>query len=495
MQRLSSQALKALPPGLRGPGYDREQLTIGMAHIGVGAFHRCHQAEYTDDMLEARFGPWGVVGINLHPPRLAGLLGDQDGLYSRTLREGARAETRVIGSIRRVIDVDDGAGAEAAITALASPAVHVATMTVTEKGYCHVPATGALDWSNPQLRHDRDNLATPATVLGLLALTLERRRASGAPGMTLISCDNVSSNGALLRSALSAFIAARSPTLADWVKAHISFPSTMVDRIAPAPTQADIDWATSQIGAIDQAAVVGEPFRQWVIEDDFVGARPPWDLAGVQFVADVMPYELIKMRVLNAAQSTFSHLGAILGHEFSFNAAADPLLAALIRCMLERETASTLPQAPGMAAGAYIETSLARIANPAIRHRCHQIGTDGSQKIVQRLVNPLRERLAAGAAPGLLALAVASWLAYCLCGAQRFGARWTPDDPWADRVIAIGEETGADFNALANALLRIEAIFGTDLVSSPACAAIAVHLQGLFSDDPRLYLAERLPPG
>jgi fructuronate reductase len=196
--------------------------------------------------------------------------------------------------------------------------------------------------------------------------------------------------------------------------------------------------------------------------------------------------------VLNAAQSTLSHLGAILGHAFSFQAAEDPVLAPLTRRMLEKETSSTLPQAPGMAIGPYIDTSMSRIANPAIRHRCHQIGTDGSQKIVQRLVNPLRERLAAGHPPGLLALAVASWLAYGLCGARRFGARWQPDDPVAERVIAIGEQCGSDFGGLARALLDIQAVFGTDLADSPAAAAIGAHLQGLLSDDPRRYLSALL---
>ncbi|MDQ0391986.1 mannitol dehydrogenase family protein [Labrys monachus] len=489
MQRLTASTLHAVPADIRRPCYDRERLAVGMAHIGVGAFHRCHQADYTDDMLEARFGPWGVVGINLHPPRLAGPLGAQDGLYTRTLREGGRAETRVIGSIRRVIDAQDAAGAEAAIAALASPAVRAVTMTVTEKGYCHVPASGALDWSNPQLCRDRDGAGVPGTVLGLLAAAFERRRAAGAPGLTVISCDNVPANGALLHAVLAAFLDVRSPPLAAWMEVHVAFPSTMVDRIAPAPTEADRAFAAERTGLIDEAAVVGEPFRQWVIDDRFIAERPPWDLAGAQFVADVTPYELIKMRVLNAAQSTLSHLGAILGHDFSFEAASDPLLSALTRRMLERETATTLPDVPGMAADAYIATSMARIANPAIRHRCHQIGTDGSQKIVQRLVNPLRERLAAGHAPGLLALAVASWLAYALCGARRFGARWVPDDPLAPRVVALGEEAGGDFEALARALLGIGAIFGTDLAASPACAAIARHLEGLLSVDPRSYLA------
>jgi fructuronate reductase len=489
MRRLSEAALAGLAPGVRRPRYDRTRLAVGIAHIGVGAFHRCHQAEFTDDMLEARFGPWGVVGVNLYPPRLAEVLAPQGHLYSRTLRQGASVETRIIGSIQRSIDVQDVESTEAAVEALAAPSLGVATMTVTEKGYCLIPASGALDMSNPRLRADLAGAAPPRTVLGLLALALARRRATDAPGMTLISCDNVPSNGALLRSALMAFAAARSAPLARWIEGNVAFPCSMVDRIVPATTRDDIDGIADEIGVFDEAAVVGEPFRQWVIEDHFVGDRPPWDLAGVQFVRDAKPYETIKMRVLNAAQSTLSHLGALVGWEFSFEAAADPVLRTLVRRMLEVETRSTLPDLEGMEVGAYIESSMARIANTAIRHRCHQIGTDGSQKIVQRLLGPLRDRLAAGRSADLLTLAVAGWIAYGLSGARRFGKRWTPSDPWAETIIALGEQSSEDFAGLAKAVLDIQAIFASDLATPPLAAAIGAHLRGLLEGDARAYLA------
>jgi fructuronate reductase len=495
MDRLSSQTLESVAPGLRRPSYDRASLKVGMAHIGVGAFHRCHQAEYADDMLEARFGPWGIVGVNLRAPRLATLLAPQDGLYTRTLRQGSKAETRVIGAIRRVIDVEDASSAEAAVTALASPDIKVVTMTLTEKGYCHTPATGALDKSNPHLQADFEGTIPPQTALGLLALALERRSAAGRAGVTLISCDNVPSNGALLRAVLTAFVAVRAPALADWIEDHVAFPSTMVDRIVPATTPEDIERVARNFGVSDEAAVVGEPFRQWVIEDSFLGQRPPWDLAGAEFVADVRPYELIKMRILNAAQSTLSHLGALSGLDYSFQAAADPVLAAFTRRMLQSETANGLADARGMKVAAYIETAMSRIENTAILHRCHQIGTDGSQKIVQRLVNPLRERLATGAPPGFLALGVASWIAYCLAGSGPFGRRWRADDPYAETLIAIGDRVGTDYPALAKAALGVEAIFGADLATPEVVAAIAAHLRGLLSGDPRRYLSGRLADG
>jgi fructuronate reductase len=491
MRRLSRSVLPELPPSVRQPHYDRERLKIGMAHIGVGAFHRCHQAEFIDDMLEARFGRWGVLGVNLTTPSLAELLTPQDCLYSRTLRQDAHAETRIIGALREVIDVTDKTSAEAAVAALGGPEISVATITVTEKGYCLTPSTGELELDNPALRGDLEGGLPPRTLLGLLALALDRRRqATGAP-LTLISCDNVPSNGARLGAAMLKFAALRSRELRRWIEECVTFPSTMVDRIVPATTPEDVDKVSEALGARDPGAVAGEPFRQWVIEDKFAGERPPLDLAGATFVADAKPYEQIKMRVLNAAQSTLAHQGALVGHEFTYQAAADPVLAALTRKMLERETSTTLPKLAGMEVAPYIDQSMARIRNTAICHRCHQIGTDGSQKIVQRLVDPLRERLAAGQPAGLLTLAIASWIAYGLSGARRFGARWTPSDPYAETVIAIGEK-GSDWPELAKAILSIAPIFGADMARPQVVEPIARHLRGLLGGDARGYLKQRL---
>jgi fructuronate reductase len=491
MRRLNRSLLPELPPSVRQPRYDRESLQIGMAHIGVGAFHRCHQAEFIDDMLEARFGRWGVLGVNLTAPNLGDLLGPQDYLYSRTLRQDERAETRIIGALREVIDVEGKASADTAIAALGDPKISVATMTVTEKGYCLTPSTGALDLDNPALRADLEGGFPPRTLLGLLALALDRRRRTAEAPLTLISCDNVPSNGERLGAALLEFAALRSAELTRWIEDRVTFPCTMVDRIVPATTPEDVEEISAALGALDSAAVVGEPFRQWVIEDKFAGERPPLDLVGAQFVADSKPYEQIKMRVLNAAQSTLAHQGALVGHEFTYQAAADPTLAALTRRMLERETQTTLPKVAGMEAGTYIDQAMARIRNAAIRHRCHQIGADGSQKIVQRLIDPLRERLAAARPADLLTLSLASWIAYGLSGAHRFGARWTPSDPYAETIIAIGEQN-SDWSGLARAVLAIAPIFGTDMARPQLIEPIARHLRGLLGGDARGYLKERL---
>ena len=489
MQRLNAQNAARLPASVRRPGYDVASLKVGMAHIGVGAFHRCHQAEYTDDMLEECFGPWGVLGVNMRPPRLAEVLSPQDNLYTRTLKSGSSTETRVIGCLRRVLDVETAVEAELAIAALAAPQIGVITLTLTERGYCHIPATGRLDPANDDVLHDLAAPAQPRSALGLLAAVLNRRRRNAAPPLTIMSCDNLPANGRLLQRVLMEFVCERDHDLCRWIEDQATFPCAMVDRIVPATTPADMETCAARLGMLDQAAVVGEPFRQWVIEDRFAGAKPPWHLAGAQLVANVEPYERIKMRVLNATQSTLSHLGPFLGHSFSCEAAADPTLSELVRRMLVEEIAQTLPELPDMAVTPYIRTTFERVANKAIRHRCHQIGADGSQKIVQRLVNPLRELSQRGRPAPKLTLAVAAWIAYVLAGASVFGARWTPSDPFARQIVSLGEGCQGDLRTLAEKIVGITAIFGEVPPAADLPAAVARHLAGLFSDNPRAYLA------
>lgn len=493
-RRLSETSLEALPASVRRPGYDRAALKLGHAHIGVGAFHRCHQAEYVEDMLEARFGPWGLIGINLHPPRIAETLAAQDRYYTRTLRQDSRSETRLIGCHLGIVDVTDASSAMAAIEALAAREIQVITMTVTEKGYCLTPSSGELDRANADLQADLAGGELPRTVLGLLTLALEKRRQMGAGPVTLLSCDNIPANGKRLRAALLSFAEQRNPSLVAWIEAHVAFPCAMVDRIVPATTAPDLDSLEAAVGLRDEAAVFGEPFRQWVIEDRFAGATPPWDLAGAQFVADAEPYEHIKMRILNSAQSTLSHWGALAGLEFSWQAAADPTLSALVERMLVTETASTLPGVEGMEIGCYIATSLARIRNTSIRHRCHQIGTDGSQKIVQRVTAPLRARRSRNLAATGLEGALAGWIAYVAAGAKRYGARWTASDPFAAEIIARADSSG-DFVALARSVLAIRAIFGDDLVGDELVGRLGGHLAGLLGPDPRGYLKQALSDG
>jgi fructuronate reductase len=479
---LGPASLDRLPAAVRRPGYDRSALRPGMAHIGVGAFHRCHQAEFTDDMLEARFDRWGIVGINLRPPLLAETLGRQAGLYTRVLRSGDARDARVIGCLLATVDAQ--ASPDPALAALTYPAIEVATITVTEKGYCHRPATGALDRDHPDIRHDLAHPQAPRSLPGLLARALDLRRQTHGRPITLVSCDNIPGNGAILAGVVHA-LAERRAGLAAWIDDHAAFPSTMVDRIVPATTAADLAAIERDHGYRDAAAVGGEPFRQWVIETRFAGRTPPWDLAGAAFVADVTPFEQLKMRVLNAAQSTLAYLGVLAGHTCTCDAVADPLLEAFTRRMLTTESVPTLPPVPGMTPLAYVEQSLARLHNTAIRHRCHQIATDGSQKLPQRLINPAAERLARGQPIPRLTVAIAAWMAWLVRASGRFGRQWPAEDPDAARVAAIADRTGDDAAALTAGILSLDTVF------DPALAAredfrrpLAAALAGLLSPDP-----------
>jgi fructuronate reductase len=489
MRRLGATTLSEANSGVRRPAYDWRRVGIGIAHLGLGAFHRCHQAEYTDDMLEARGGDWAIVGVNLRPPPLADTLGAQSGLYTRRLRDDSGVdECRIIGCIRETIDAQDDSAP--AIAALAHPRIKSVTLTITEKGYCHIPATGALDDRHPDIVHDLAHPDAPRSAPAILVAALERRRLAGAPGLTLLSCDNIPSNGSILNGVVRTLAQARSPALARWVADHVAFPSSMVDRIVPATTDADIEAISAILGLSDHACVIGEPFRQWTIEDRFAGERPPWDAAGAEFVSDVSAHEQIKMRVLNGAQTTLCTLGALAGLDYTFEDVRHPVLERFVRAMLQEETAPALPLARGMEARAYIDLSLRRLHNSNIRHRNHQIATDGSQKIVQRLLNPMRDRLRAGASIERLACATAGFIAYLAAASPAFGARWTPSDPFADVLRAIADETAGDTQALARRALAISAIFGADLPQSPqVVAAIARHLTGLLSDNPIAYLA------
>jgi fructuronate reductase len=483
VETLGPELLGRLPVSVQQPSYDRTSLAPGMAHLGVGAFHRCHQAEYTDDLLSLQFDRWGVIGINIRPPDLADTLGRQGGLYTRLIREDQRIEARVIGSIVRV--VDSQASPTPALEVLSSSDIDLVTMTVTEKGYCHRPSSGELDLDQPDIVHDLANAETPRSVPGILARALELRMTTHGQPITLLSCDNIPTNGVILANVVQAFARRRSNDLADWIAANVAFPSAMVDRIAPAVTQADLDSVEQRFGYRDAAVVVGEPFRQWVIEQKFAGRVPRWDLVGASFVDDVTPFEHLKMRVLNGAQTTLATLGVLAGLEHTFDAIADPLLAGFVRRMLVEETLPTLAPVPGMSPPAYVEQSLGRLRNTAIRHRNHQIATDGSQKIVQRLLNPIRDRLNQGESIALLSVPVAGWMAYLIQASARFGKRWPVSDPYAGKVEAIADATGRDAEALAAGILAIDTIFDPGLAANGQFRKTVISaLDGLLSDDP-----------
>ncbi|MDH5246627.1 MAG: mannitol dehydrogenase family protein, partial [Betaproteobacteria bacterium] len=331
MNRLALNSLAALPAPIARPDYDIGAVGVGIVHLGLGAFHRAHQAVYTDAILHWH-RQWGICGVSLKTPRVIEALSPQDGLYS-VLEKGAEgASARVIGSVREMLFL--GTARDRVIARIADPAVHVVSLTVTEKGYCHDPATGRLNALHPDIAHDLAHPEAPVSAIGVLAAGLAARRAAASGPLNVICCDNLPHNGRTVEGIVTAYAQAFDPSLAEWIGTHAAFPCTMVDRIVPAVTQADVAEVARLLGVVDAAPVVAEPYNSWVIENRFAAARPPWEDAGAQVVADVAPFETMKLRLLNGSHSTLAYLGFLSGHEFIWQASADPLLATLVERLM-----------------------------------------------------------------------------------------------------------------------------------------------------------------
>ncbi len=478
MTRLSKTALAALPAGVRRPAYDRSRLSPGIVHLGLGAFARAHLCEFTDDALEHEFGAWGVVGASLQRPDQRDRLKPQDGLYTFLKRAPAGPELRVIGSVLDVLVAPESP--QALVARLAAPETRIVSLTVTEKGYCHDPATGRLRADHPDIAHDLANPDAPRSAIGLIVAGLAARKAAGLGPFTALCCDNLPSNGHVLAGLIRDFAALRDDRLAAWIEANGAFPSTMVDRIVPATTEADIAEVASLLGLDDAAPVIGEPFRQWAVEDVFAAGRPRWDAVGAQMVSEVAPFEFMKLRMLNGAHSSLAYLGYLAGHETVAEASGDPVFARFLQG-LWAEIMPTVPAPQGVELQAYARDLLTRFQNPAIRHRTWQIAMDGSQKLPQRLLGTIHERLKAGAPIDHLALGVAAWMAY-VTGTDEKGAAIDVRDPLAAEFAAKTRAAGRNGGALSEALLGIGAIFGDDLPRQPAFTKlVARHLDALFA--------------
>lgn len=475
--RLSEATLGRLPDGVRVPAYDRGAVTTGIVHLGVGAFHRAHQAVHVDDIL-ATDPNWGIVGASLRRPTTRDALAPQDGLYTVLVRGPGGDALRVIGSLRRIVMAKEER--DVLMAALSAEPTRIVTLTITEKGYCHDPATGELDPAHPDIVHDLGEPDAPVSAPGLLVAALAERRRLGVAPFTVVSCDNLPANGRTTRNIVVALARLIDPALGDWIDGEVAFPSTMVDRIVPATTDADRAAVAAALGVEDAWPVVTEPFTQWVIEDRFPAGRPRLEDVGVQMVADVAPFELMKLRMLNGAHSTLAYLGYLSGHETVAEAIAEPALGELIRRMMREEIVPTLA-VPGVDLGGYAQALVDRFANPALRHRTWQIAMDGSQKLPQRLLGTIRDRIAAGAPYTRLALGVAGWMRY-VTGVDERGKPIDVRDPLAARLAGIYAKTKGDAAATAEAYLGVREVFGEDLAQDANFAAtVTAHLASLFA--------------
>ncbi|QLH26280.1 mannitol dehydrogenase family protein [Streptomyces sp. Rer75] len=448
-QRLSLATLPAVPAASRPP-VDPRALRPRIVHLGIGAFHRAHQALATQTAEAAHGGAWGIAGVTQRSRAVVDALRPQDGLYSFTERRPEGPATRVVGAVTEVLHAADDAARLREL--LASADVTVVTLTVTEKGYRRDPSGGGLALEDPLIRADLAGAPAPATVVGQLAAGLRARlRAGGAP-LSVVSCDNMAANGAVLRRLVRGFVAASAwderDRLLDWLTGSVAFPATVVDRIVPATTDADREAAARALGVTDEGAVTGEPFTQWVLQDIFATDRPRWEEAGARFVADVAPYQSAKLRLLNGAHSLIAYRGLAEGCETVADVLATPWGEAAVRAYCA-EAAQSLPPAEGLDLAGYIDSLVVRFANPAMHHRIRQIAMDGSLKIPERWLAPLRELRAAGRDTPELVSALAAW--------ARVTRDHPLDDPEAEALCRAWDARPA-----RDALRRLLGLLGAD---------------------------------
>lgn len=430
--RLSQDTLDRLAASVTRYGYRREAQGVGIVHFGIGAFHRAHQAFYTDSCLAAGESDWMACGVSLRSSGVAEQLNPQDGLYTLTEREGTQERTRVIGAVREVLVAAQDA--ERIVWRLADPACRIVSFTVTEKGYCRA-VDGSLDLA-----------AADKGFYPFLVRSFASRKKAGCTGLTLMSCDNMAHNGRQLQQLVTSYLEARAPDLLDWFATNCRCPSTMVDRIVPAVTDADRTTLAEHIGVLDEGAVFTEAFSQWVIEDSFAAGRPSWDAHGAELVGDVAPYEDAKLRMLNGAHSLIAYAGLMRGHAFVHQAVADPELAPLVGRLLRLEAAPTIDTAPGQDLDEYASLLEGRFADPALNHRLAQIAMDGSQKIPQRWLATLARQQQAGVLCEAILTGLSAWIRHIADGRYL-------DDPHSAMLVELWQRHGGEG--------IVDALFGT----------------------------------
>jgi mannitol 2-dehydrogenase len=413
-QPLNARTLAYWRERVPAPAYDRNLVTPGVVHVGVGGFHRAHQAMYLDRLMnQGQALDWGICGVGVMPAdrTMKEVMAAQDGLYTLVLKHSdGTYEPRVIGSIVEYLFAPDDP--EAVIETMAAPSIRIVSLTVTEGGYNISDVTGEFDAANPGVARDLEPGAVPGTTFGLVTEALRRRRDRGLVPFTVMSCDNLQGNGDLARRAFTTFARLRDPDLGDWVEREVSFPNCMVDRITPVTTDADRAEITERFGIQDQWPVVCEPFTQWVLDDAFTAGRPPYERAGVQLVADVEPYELMKLRLLNAGHQALCYFGYLCGYRLVHEAAQDPLFQAFLLGYMDEEATPTLPPVPGVDLGEYKHTLIERFSNPQVRDTIARLCAESSDRIPKWLLPVVRLQLGTGGEIRRSAAVVASWARY-----------------------------------------------------------------------------------
>ncbi len=441
---LTNETLDLHAPRVEIPTYERSALKPAVVHLGVGGFHRAHQALYLDELAQRGISTeWGIVGVGFRRRRIQDALVPQDLLYTVVQRSAEATCARVVGAMTRYLFAPDDP--EAVLATLADPRTRIVTLTVTGDAY-KVAAEGAADRSEP---------AQPQTVLDYVVEGLDRRRKGGLAPFTVMSCDNVPANGEVSRGAIVTTARRRDPELAEWIDSHVAFPSSVVDRITPKMTIAAREEVARELGIADRWPVVTELYSQWIVEDSFSNGRPPLEEVGVQFVADVAPYELMKKRLLNGSHCALGYLGSLAGHLSTDEAIADPVLRAYVEALMDEEITPLLEDVPGVDLAEYKATLIERFGNPAIGDQLARLCARGSTKMPAYLLPSIRDALAADRPHDLLALALAGWFRY-LRGADLEGDPIEIEDALGDRLRALALEGGDD----PRPLLAARDVFG-----------------------------------
>ncbi len=459
---LAQAGLAHLPASVGAPSYDRSALRPAIVHIGVGGFHRAHLAAYVHELCTRGRTDWAIVGAGVRPSdsAMADALRAQDHLYTMIVRGPTETSVEVIGSIVDFELADDDA--TALVERIAAPETQIVSMTVTEGGYPVDDSTGDYVADSPA--------AGPTSAFGIIAAALDQRRAAGGPPLTVMSCDNVLSNGDVARAATLGEAARFGDELVEWIDRNVSFPNSMVDRITPATTDADREWLAAEHGVLDRWPVVTEPFRQWVIEDDFAGERPPLELLDVIVTDDVAPYELMKLRLLNAGHSCLAYIASLLGHVTVDQALADDQLRAFVVKFLEREARPTVPPVAGIDLAAYTTSLVERFSNPQIGDQVARLCLDGSAKFPKFLLPTIRLQLDGDGHVALSSLALAGWCEYLVRAAGPDATYTAASDP----LLAEALDRAARSTVDPLEFLAFDAVFSPDLASDPTFASAFV---------------------
>ncbi len=482
--RLSRQTIGQLPPQVFKPTFDPAQVVPGIVHLGLGGFHRAHMARYTHDLMNRQVNAlqWGIVGVGLmqQDKRMRDALGPQDALYTLVERQNADEQVTVIGALADVVHA--GETSAPVLDAIDDGAIRIVSLTITENGYCLNSATKQLDPAHSLIADDLAHPANPRSAIGVLVEGYRRRMVMGLPAFTAMTCDNIQHNGVVLGRAVLSLARLRDPRLADWIECNARFPNTMVDRITPMTTPEDVSYLAARFRLEDHWPVFSELFRQWVIEDDFPTGRPAWQDVGAQFVADVAPYEFMKLRLLNTSHLAIAGLGRLAGRRYVDEALREPAMRAYMSALIDRETGPTLPDIPGIDLSSYKAQLLERFANSKIKDTVDRVNNDAPLNL---LIDPIRDRLEDNASVDLLALALAAWMRR-VRGEDDSGAPIPIVHPLASLLRERAIEGGSD----PRPLLAIAALFGELIDNQAFVATLQRWLKLLYSEGANATMAQ-----